>query len=138
MVFNTPAKLENSIITYSNGKDAFSFQSQKEAIQRIFKLHRVGLILHSIGVLKILMDSNIVWAEHKMYKATDLEEVKRMLRSNCNICWIVKKTVDAENIYFSFITTLKPLVWIMVWRILWGWEYQIFCYSLSPVCRSRG
>ena len=97
------------------GKGQFSFQSQRKALQRTFKL------LHSHAskvMLKIL----------QQYVNQELPDVQGGFRRGrgtrdqiANIRWIIKKAREFQkNIYFCFIDYVKPLtVWITAnWKIL--------------------
>ena len=54
----------------------------------------------------------------------------------CNICWIIKKAREIqENIYFTSLTTLKPLtVWITIncGTFLKRWDYHLTCLLRNP------
>ena len=97
---------------HRNGKDQFSFQSQRKAKPKnVQNYHTITLISHTSKVmLKILQ------ARLQQYTNQELPDVQAGFRKGrgtrgqiANIRWITKKAGEfQENIYFCFIDYAKP------------------------------
>ena len=125
-----PANLENSAVATGLEKISFHSNPKERQCQRMLKLPSFMLISHASKVmLKVLQ------ARHQQYVNCEHPDVQAGFRKDtksrdqiANIHWIIKKArVFQKNIYFCFMTTLKPLtVWITTncGKFLKKWDYQ--------------
>ena len=126
-----PANLEDSALVTGIRKGQFSFQSQRKAMPKNVQTPtQTALISH---VSKVML--KILQVRLQQYVDQELPEVQAGFRKGRgtrnhigNICWIIKKAREIqENIYFTSLTTLKPLtVWITTncGTFLKRWDYQ--------------
>ena len=126
-----PANLEDSALVTGIRKGQFSFQSQRKAMPKNVQTPtQTALISH---VSKVML--KILQVRLQQYVNQELPEVQAGFRKGRgtrnhigNICWIIKKAREIqENIYFTSLTTLKPLtVWITTncGTFLKRWDYQ--------------
>ena len=126
-----PANLEDSALVTGIRKGQFSFQSQRKAMPKNVQTPtQTALISH---VSKVML--KILQVRLQQYVDQELPEVQAGFRKGRgtrnhigNICWIIKKAREIqENIYFTSLTTLKPLtVWITTncGTFLRRWDYH--------------
>ena len=126
-----PANLEDSALVTGIRKGQFSFQSQRKAMPKNVQTPtQTALISH---VSKVML--KILQVRLQQYVNQELPDVQAGFRKGRgtrnhigNICWIIKKAREIqENIYFTSLTTLKPLtVWITTncGTFLKRWDYQ--------------
>ena len=135
---NIPANLENSAV--ATGLEKFSFHSdpKERQWQRMVKLLKTALILHSSkAMLKILQ------ARRQQYVNQELPDVHAGFRKGrgtrdqiANICWIIKKGREFQkNIYFCFTDYTKAIVKVLhsicqqIWKIHQvpqDWKMSVF------------
>ena len=125
-----PANLENSAVATGLEKVSFHSNPKERQCQECSNYCTIAVISHASKVmLKILQ------ARLQQYVNRELPDVQagfgkgRGTRDQTvSICWIIEKAREFQkNIYFCFITMLKPLiVWITAncGKFLKKWEYQ--------------
>ena len=126
-----PANLENSALVTGIRKGQFSFQSQRKAMPKNVQTPtQTALISHASKVMLKILQVRL-----QQYVNQELPDVQAGFRKGRgtrnhigNICWIIKKAREIqENIYFTSLTTLKPLtVWITTncGTFLKRWDFQ--------------
>ena len=126
-----PANLENSALVTGIRKGQFSFQSQRKAMPKNVQTPtQTALISHASKVMLKILQVSL-----QQYVNQELPDVQAGFRKGRgtrnhigNICWIIKKAREIqENIYFTSLTTLKPLtVWITTncGTFLKRWDFQ--------------
>ena len=126
-----PANLENSALVTGIRKGQLSFKSQIKAMPKNVQTPtQTALISHASKVMLKILQVRL-----QQYVNQELPDVQAGFRKGRgtrnhigNICWIIKKAREIQkNIYFTSLTTLKPLtVWITTncGTFLKRWDFQ--------------
>ena len=111
-------------------RSAFTPIPKKSNAKESSNYHTIALISHTSKVMLKILQARL--QHHVNWELPDVQARFRKGRGIrdqiANICWIIEKAREFQkNIFFCFITTLKPLtVWITTncGKYLKRWEYQ--------------
>ena len=126
--------------SHKNGKDQFSFQSQRKVMSKNSDYHTIALISHTSKVMIKILQARLqqyVNCEHLIVQA-GFRKGRGTGDQIANICWIIEKPRKFQkNIYFCFIDCAKALtVWITTncGKFFKRWKYQTTWPASWEIC----